>query len=216
MASDARLQAEIDSLRTLLGDVLECVDGEVLRRRLEEAEGLARDRRAGDPDAHAKLEALVASLTPNEMLQMARGFSIAFDLVNLAEDRQRVRVLRQRERDSAPHPRSESIAAAIATLRDRGFDDVALRRLLDRIEIELVFTAHPTEAKRRSVREKVRDLRQHLATLDDPRLLDRERTRLERLVRGDLLALWQTDLMRNRRPTVLEEVARAMYFARTL
>jgi phosphoenolpyruvate carboxylase len=69
-----------------------------------------------------------------------------FELANLAEDRERVRVLRKRERDLHPGPRRESIEEAVRISWERGLSTADFQALLDRLSIELVFTAHPTEA----------------------------------------------------------------------
>jgi phosphoenolpyruvate carboxylase len=101
-------------------------------------------------------------------------------------------------------------------MRAAGFDPARAQALLELLRIGLVFTAHPTEAKRRSVRTKVRLLRQSLVLLDDVGLLPRERERLLTRMRSLLTGLWQTDLVRPRRPSVLEEVEVGLYFATTL
>lgn len=216
MHTNPALQSEIKLLELLLSEVVEQVDGAETRRRLEKIAALARDRRAGDAKAGERLKSLIREMSRSDMLQVARGFSVFFDLVNLAEDRHRVRVLRQRERDRHPEPRAESVAAGVERLRQRGMSNEQIRGLVEQLDIELVFTAHPTEAKRRSIREKIRDLRDHLNALDAADLLPAEREQLEALIRGDVLAFWQSDLIRGRRPTVLEEVRRAMFFKETL
>ncbi|MHC5028167.1 MAG: phosphoenolpyruvate carboxylase [Planctomycetota bacterium] len=216
MTSSTRLEREITDLHQIFSKVIDSTGDEKVRACMEEVAALARERRDGDAGADARLRALIGGLTPREMLDIARGFSVSFDLVNLAEDRERIRVLRERERIADPSPRGESIGAAIETLRAEGVSESALVDHLRHVDVELVFTAHPTEAKRRSLREKMRDIRGHLGMLDDAALLPRERRRQESLVRGDLLALWRSDLMREKKPSVLAEVKRAMHFATTL
>ena len=147
---------------------------------------------------------------------IVRAFTLFFDLMNLAEDRERVRVLRERERARFPEPRTESMEDAVQLMRKAGLDAKGSQALLDLLSIGLVFTAHPTEAKRRSVRTKVRLLRQSLVQLDDAEILPRERERIVTRIRSLLTGLWQTDLIRPRRPSVLEEVEVGLYFAATL
>lgn len=213
---DRILLDEVASLERMLSRVIDRIEGPAARRLVEEFRTLAHRRRAGDQSAERELRERVVSLSLEQAELLITAFSIYFDLANLAEDRHRVRVLRERERARHPQPRSESIGDAVQRLRDDGLNAQAIQELLDRLDIELVFTAHPTEAKRRSVREKVRDLRDHLAGLDDAALAPRARQRLSDLAFGDLLALWQTDLLRQRRPTVLEEANRSLFFATTL
>src|SRR5206468_1775247 len=121
-------------------------------------------RRGGEPKAERSLRDRIARLTPSAAFNQAMAFTLYFELVNLAEENFRVTLLRRRRVEhltsSAPGipPRSESIEAAIAELKRRGVDPAALQALLDRLNIELVFTAHPTESKRRTLLTKLRRL----------------------------------------------------------
>jgi phosphoenolpyruvate carboxylase len=210
------LGAEIDFLGRLLGTVIRDQAGLALYD-LEEAIRLgARARREGRPDAEQALSARIRSLSGPEARAVVRAFTMFFELVNLAEDRERVRVLRDRQRARHPEPRQESIEEAVRLMREAGMDAARSQALLDLLAIRLVFTAHPTEAKRRSVRTKIRMLRQTLAGMDDERLLPLERERLSIRLRSLLTGLWQTELVRPRRPSVLEEVQVGLYFAVTL
>jgi phosphoenolpyruvate carboxylase len=210
------LDKEIHYLGKLLGEAIREQAGDGLYALEEEVRLGARARRRGDAEAAQRLEARIASLRVSEARLVARAFTIFFDLANLAEDRERIRELRDRERKRLPAPRSESAPAAVEALAGAGWSAGRVGDLLRSISIELVFTAHPTEAKRRSVRTKVWRLRQCLAELDRAELLEREREFLEARARSYLTELWQTDLMRPRRPTVLEEVEVGLYFAATL
>ena len=210
-----QLREEIRWLGTLLGDALKMQAGEDAFERVEEVRALSRQRRLGEAGAEETLIRRFAEMEGGELEPVVTALSIFFDLANLAEDRQRVRVVRHRERTGG-HPGVESLEQAVEALRSRGMGARETQALLDDTGIDFVFTAHPTEAKRRSVREKVRDLRWHLYDLDDPDLLPRERRRMERRVKADLAGLWQTEFIRFRRPTVLEELDRSLFFAGNL
>ncbi|MGB7328560.1 MAG: phosphoenolpyruvate carboxylase, partial [Rubripirellula sp.] len=136
-------------------------------------------------------------------------FSIFLDLLNLSEDRQRVRVLREREQNLLTSERRESIASALVHLKQAGKSPAQIQELLDHLNIELVFTAHPTEAKRRSVRSKLRKIRELMAQLDSESRSD-ETAKLERLIQAELAKLWQTNFIRPWRPSVMQEVKRAL------
>ena len=211
-----KLGAEIRFLGRLLGEIIREQAG-AARYDLEEEIRLgARARREGLPDAERALQARIASMRDPEARTVVRAFTLFFDLMNLAEDRERIRVLRERERARYPEPRSESMEEAVLLMRGAGLDPAKSQALLDLLSIGLVFTAHPTEAKRRSVRVKVRLLRQCLVLLDDEQLLPRERERLITRMRSLLTGLWQTELVRPRRPSVVEEVEVGLFFASTL
>lgn len=214
MADDRRLREEIRTLGELLGGTLREQAGDGAFELVERVRGLAKGRRGGDEGAERALLDVIAGRELDELADLIHSLSIFFDLANLAEDRHRVRVLRERDRRGLP--RRESFAELAGALRAGGAAPGAVQELLDEVAIELVFTAHPTEAKRRSVREKVRDLRGHLYELDQRGLLERERAELTRRIRADLTGLWQTDFVRFRRPSVLEELDRSLFFAGNL
>ncbi len=216
MEKTQKLGAEIRFLGRVLGEVIREQAGQTLFELEEEIRLGARARRDGKPDAERALVSRIRSMSDLEARTVVRAFTLFFDLVNLAEDRERVRILRERERHRYPEPRSESMEDGVLLMSRAGLDPARSQALLDLLSIRLVFTAHPTEAKRRSVRAKVRFLRQTLQAMDTGDLLPGERERLVTRVRSLLTGLWQTDLVRPRRPSVLEEVEVGLYFLATL
>lgn len=210
MVNNEQLRRDVHHLGDLLGDIIKKHAGDAAFDRVETVRRLARERRNNVPGAEAKLSQEIGALSDQDARIVARAFSIFFDLTNLAEDRHRIRVLRDREHERAPAPIGESIGAAIVQLRDAGFSAEQTQDALDRLDIELVFTAHPSEAKRRSIRAKIRRMRQCLQQLDDPNLLARERESLETQLRTELSILWGTEFLRPMRPTVREEAERGM------
>ena len=216
MEKSEKLGPEIHFLGSLLGQVIREQAGQSLYELEEEIRLGARARREGRPGAESALLARVHSLSGGQARLVVRAFTIFFDLANLSEDRERVRVLRERERRRHPEPRSESMEEAVLIMRRADFSPDAVQALIDLLSIELVFTAHPTEAKRRSVRGLVRRMRQILGQMDDAELLPRDRDRLTAVLRSSLTSLWQTELVRPRRPSVSEEVEVGLSFASTL
>jgi phosphoenolpyruvate carboxylase len=216
MEKSEKLGPEIHFLGRLLGEVIREQAGLPLYELEEEIRLGARARREGRPGAESALLARVRSLGNDQARLVVRAFTVFFDLANLAEDRERVRVLRDRERRRHPEPRSESMEEAVLIMRRADFPPEKAQALIDLLSIELVFTAHPTEAKRRSVRGLVRRMRQTLAEMDDEQLLPRDKDRLVTRLRASLTSLWQTELVRPRRPSVPEEVEVGLSFASTL
>jgi phosphoenolpyruvate carboxylase len=211
-----KLGPEIHFLGKLLGDVIREQAGVPLYELEEDIRLGARARREGRPGAESALLSRVHALTDDRARLVVRAFTVFFDLANLAEDRERVRVLRDRERRRHPEPRSESMEEAVLIMRRADFSPQQAQALIDLLSIELVFTAHPTEAKRRSVRGLVRRMRDALARMDDADLLPRDRDRLVLLLLSSLTSLWQTELVRPRKPSVSEEVEVGLSFAATL
>ena len=216
MATDERLRREIDELGRTLGDTVRRFAGDETFEQVEQVRGLARRFCDGDLPAADEIDTLLRGLTADQLRLVMRSFGAFLELANLAEDRQRVRALRDRERESYPNPRRESILAALHELKKRGLSADEAAAVLAKVQIELVFTAHPTEAKRKSIRAKLRSLRKLLGELDRQGLSPREEDRLKGMVRREIVKLWQTDVIRPSRPTVLEEVRRGLSFKRVL
>ncbi|WP_197231595.1 phosphoenolpyruvate carboxylase [Novipirellula artificiosorum] len=208
---DDRLRDEIAFLGEMLGDTIRQIAGDHAFEQLERLRKLSWERRTGASEAERRMAELIASLDQDTLRVVIRGFSVFLDLLNLSEDRQRVRVLRNRARDSFPEPRSESIRKAVVEWKALGKSPTEVQQLIDQLRVELVFTAHPTEAKRRSVREKLRRMRELLSDYDRDQL-PTERARTERQIRGEIAKLWQTDFIRPWRPSVMQEVGRGLSF----
>ena len=213
---DWPLRRDVRALGLELGQVLRRHGEPGLYDLVEELRALSKARRAGDADADRKLRQRIAGLSVSQLDEFIRAISCFFDLANLAEDRHRTRVLRKRETQIHPAPRKESIGAAIQSFKHELLPADQVQALLDKLDIELVFTAHPTEAKRRTVRATLKRLRSDLVELDRESLVPRERERLFARIRTDLDCLWETDTLRPRRPTVLEEVERALFVSESL
>lgn len=202
----------------LLGDIL----GRVIRRQsgvdifeLEERiRALTKARRmdAGDPEIDAAIDRLIRSLNVTEAELVARAFTVYFELINLAEEQHRVRMLRNREREVHPRPLNESVAAAVSELRQMGLDEFEMAELLKRLHIELVFTAHPTQAKRRTVLSKLRRIAHALTELDVRDLLPAERRDIFTHLTAEITSLWLTDRSRTDRIAVTDEVRTGLFY----
>ena len=206
---DDELRSEIGFLGKLLGDTIRELAGDEAFETVEELRRLAWNRRIGSEESEPRMLARIASLDNHQVRIVTRAFSVFLDLLNVVEDRRRVHVLAERASKSYPAPHGESIREAIATLKGLGKSADEVQALVDRLAIELVFTAHPTDAKRRSVRNKLTSIRVLMSELDrDP--LPQQRDRIETSLRGELAKLWQTSFIRPWRPTVMQEVSRGL------
>lgn len=217
--SDARLRQSVRTLGNLLGETIIEQEGQTVFDLEEELRALTRAQRGGDPDAGARLLELTRRLVEDADRTEAvlKAFTTYFQLINLAEEQQRVRVLRQRmERaQKEARPMRETIAAAVQALKADGMQAYEMREMLNDLLIMPVFTAHPTEAKRRTILLKLRQLARHLHDWDYQLLLPSEEKALFDAIREILVALWQSDENRERRPTVLDEVRQGLYFFET-
>jgi phosphoenolpyruvate carboxylase len=217
-----QLRAEVRSLGSALGRVITRLEGPAAFATVEVLRQLAKARRAGDEKAARELAVQVAGLTPADAFNQAMAFTLYFELVNLAEENFRITLLRQRRaarvaEAGATPPMRESIEAAVLELKRRGVAPAAMQALVNRLNIELVFTAHPTESKRRTLLTKLRRLGEILrlraqpALLTDTALLDAE------CVEREIASLWLTDRSRAERPEVTDEARTGLwYFDTTL
>jgi len=203
------LAREVKLVGALLGQVIAEQEGDQRFELVEQLRRSAIRRRA--TDEHVSLEARggIGDRTLPELLAVARAFTAYFLLINLAEEKHRVRMLRRRERAGTL---PESIADAIGQLARSELTTDQLRTLLDRLLLRPVLTAHPTEARRRTILVAQRRLYRLLDRFDDPRLTRRQDRDLRRRLREEITVLWQTSHARRERPTPLDEVRAAMVF----
>ena len=173
-------------------------------RRMHEAAAALRDGAAG---ADAMLSGLVKGLPAEDIEPCIRACALQLQLANIAEERERVR--RRRHYDATGARQRESLMEAAELLREEGLDLAAALRSL---HVELVLTAHPTEATRRSVLDHQLDLARLLDQLDDPRIGRSRRRTLESELREAITIWWQTDEVRRTRPMVEDEVRRNLFF----
>ena len=215
------LSAEIRTLGHLLGRVIVELEGREIFDLEERLRVLAKRSRSGDVQAERELSATIENLTVEQAGKMAMAFTVYFELVNLAEETHRVRLLRQRRRaqysTEGGAPMRESIGAALRELKARNVPAERVQSLLDKLEIELVFTAHPTEAKRRTMLNKLQRLAHRLH--DPQSLIEDEITGIAnpRALEREITSLWLTDRSRASRPEVTDEVLTGLwYFDTTL
>ena len=206
------LPATIHLLGDLLGQVLTEQESPALFETEERIRAQAKARRAGEPGAAEALAREVAGLDPDAARAVAAAFALYFDLVNLAEERYRVRALRERERKLYPAPVSESLAGAIVQIKASGVSPEQAAQLLDDLHIELVLTAHPTEAKRRTILSKVQRVSDSLRRLEDGDLLPRERQDVLRQVQAEIATILLSSRARTAKPAVTDEVRTGLYF----
>jgi phosphoenolpyruvate carboxylase len=217
MTASRSLHDDIDLLGGLLGEVIQAQEPMEAFALEERARALGKALRSGEKTAREQMTALVAGLSINEATGLVRAFTSYFRLVNLAEDNERVRRVRTRERNAFPVPRRGSLREAIGIIAGRGTSAESLQELLAQAEIRLVFTAHPTEARRRTTVAKLARVFAAIRGLDERELDadDLERTRAG--LASTIQELWSSDEIRAVSPTPLDEVrAGLVYFHSTL
>jgi phosphoenolpyruvate carboxylase len=189
------LTEEIEHLTGRLDAIIREQAGQTVFQHLDRIRRLAASARQHDDHVSLRAQsALIHRLSVREAYQVTHALSLFFQLVNLCEERARVRHLQ-----STPAP-AMSLRGLFQRLQQAGVPPETVQRCLDELEIQPVLTAHPTEAKRRATMMQIWRLEEHW---DDPDEV--------------LEALWHTEEVRERRVGPLQEVANAVfYFDRTI
>ncbi len=206
----AAMRRDVRMLGEMLGQVIRESEGDDLLADVEDLRRRVIAVREHDLDAgnetgrsaDDEIAALIASWPMTRAEAVARAFTVYFHLANLAEEHQRVRILR--ERDAGATPVRESLSAAIESIAG-AITPTQRESLLGRLEVHPVLTAHPTEARRRAVTEALRRIGAALATLDDAALGATDRTEASRRLREEIDLLWRTSPLRIQAMQPLDE-----------
>ena len=208
------MRRDVRLLGDILGEIITESDGpdlladvERLRRAVIAARRVPDRASAEAAAAGDAIAALVGSWSRPRAEQVARAFTVYFHLANLAEEQQRVRTLR--ERDSGDSPPRESLADAIARITaEQGLAHA--HEVLAGLRVHPVFTAHPTEARRRAVVESLRRISGLLTEIDDARSGAAQQAELRRRLREEVDLLWRTAQLRVAGMTPADEVRTVM------
>ncbi|WP_226532451.1 phosphoenolpyruvate carboxylase [Microbacterium paraoxydans] len=204
------MRTDVRMLGQLLGQVLREAGGDGLFEdveRLRLATIQAYDQETSD--AFERAAAIAESFTVARADEVARAFTCYFHLVNLAEEHQRVRVLRERAGQPGREDAADTVATAYARLRTEVGDDEARRRL-EGLRFHPVFTAHPTEARRRAVSSSIRRLSDLLTQHDAASEGGAEEHRARRRMLEEIDTLWRTAPLRSQKPSPTDEVRTVM------
>jgi len=208
---DKPLKEDVSELGGLVGRVLREQCGEEFFALVEEARLAAIEGRRLPDDAEQPLKQVLNDLAPERAALLVRGFSTYFQIVNLAERVHRIRRRREYMRGSS-EDQPESIEWAMKQLKAQGQKEEQLRALLDDMLIEPVFTAHPTEATRRSLLEKQQVIAKQLIRKLDPTLTIPERRAILAQIRSEITSAWQTEEHPSDRITVADERDNVLFF----
>ena len=194
--SNASLRARVTALGRLVGDVLRSCARPRTFEYVEQLRALTRRHRA-DPQSvdEREFDAILDVLSLDDAVDVIRAFGLYFQMVNLAEELHRER--RRRERAIAG---DEPLRGSIETL------PLADAALLGQLEIRLVFTAHPTEVRRRTTSEKLAAIAALLRESDERLLTAEEAAAIDSEVRAQIVLLWQSSELYRTAPTVGDEV----------
>ena len=203
------VRQDVRELGALLGDVLKEQTSTGSFQTVEELRLAAIAYRDGETDSRQRLRETFEQLSPDEEGDVARAFATYFELINLAEERERVRAVRS---GSQAGTLDDSLDQTVKSLADEGADSDTVAGILDDVLIEPTFTAHPTEARRGTVKAKLRSIADHIQTLDERNLTDREKEDVWQDIEAEVTSLWQTRQVRQRPPEPLDEVRNIQWY----
>ncbi|MES9994230.1 MAG: phosphoenolpyruvate carboxylase [Candidatus Thiodiazotropha sp.] len=212
--NDSDLRARVKLLGNLLGDVISTQSGSEVLRTIERLrKGFIKLRRHPDAERHARLNRLISVLSPDALRPVIRAFNIYFQLASTAEES-----FQHRQRRSVAAQGGVlwkgSFDACIRELREMDVEPEELQDLFEDVRYMPVFTAHPTESKRRAILLQMRRIFESNEALDAPSsTLEHTETHTRKL-RTHIQALWKTNDIRPARPEVHQEVRMGMYHFR--
>ncbi|WP_025844852.1 phosphoenolpyruvate carboxylase [Paenibacillus ehimensis] len=211
--SNNLLRRDVRFLGHILGEVLVHQGGNTLFTIVEKIREMSKSLRAQfTPEMYAEFKDTINGLAPEIRHQVIRAFAVYFQLINIAEQNHRIRRKRDYERTAGENVQPGSIEDAVRKLKTLGTPAAEVRDMIEGISLELVMTAHPTEATRRAVLDIHQRIAADVMELDNPSLTFREREQLREKLLGEVITLWQTDELRDRKPTVGDEVKNGLYY----
>ncbi|ENX35884.1 phosphoenolpyruvate carboxylase [Acinetobacter colistiniresistens] len=200
----APLREDVRLLGNLLGETLKQHAGQDLFNQIEQIRALAKGARDGQIEAEKQLEQLFLGLKDEEILPLTRAFSHFLNFANIAEQYHVVRSRRQAEFDEhAPSP--NPLPHLFEKFKTQQINAKQLFQQICDLKIELVLTAHPTEVSRRTLIQKYDDITDCLSQLDQQKLTPKERQQTIATLKQLVSSAWQTDEIRQHRPTPVDE-----------
>ncbi len=214
-AKELPLRRDVRSLGILLGRVLVEQEGEAfldiveqLRRLLIQHRERPSSGNAADVDHSLMKRAreIISGLSVDDAYRVTKAFAIYFELTNLAETNHRKRRRRATRMLTGKTAVDGSFRGTLTRMKAAGISPQAMFESLGKVKVTPVFTAHPTEITRHTIRLKRHRIAGYLERLDQLPLSDSDAREYESLILAEITALWQTDEVRLNKPTVRDEI----------
>ncbi|WP_273123795.1 phosphoenolpyruvate carboxylase [Metabacillus sp. HB246100] len=207
------LRRDVKALGHILGEILVHHGGTELLEKVEKLRMMAKSLRLNfEKETYNELKQEIVNLDSPMRRQIIRAFSIYFHLINAAESNHRIRRRREYQLQDDHVVQPASIESALHALKENDITESTIQEVLNTLSLELIITAHPTEATKRSVIEIQKRIGTILKSLDNTMLTKKERKKLEDSLLNEVTILWQTDELRHRKPTVMDEVRNGLYY----
>src|SRR3954465_6652967 len=212
LEEDARLRTDIRLLGRILGDTVrdqEGAEGFDLVERIRQTS--IRFHRDEDKLARRELEAILDSMSTGQTVRIVRAFSYFSHLANIAEDQNNIRQMRSRSSAGGAPPQG-TLAGTLANAKAAGLKAADLRKFFAEALVSPVLTAHPTEVRRKSTIDREMEIAALLDRRERVQLTPQEIEADDEQLRREVLTLWQTNLLRRTKLTVLDEVSNGLSF----
>jgi phosphoenolpyruvate carboxylase len=211
LEEDTRLRNDIRLLGRILGDTVRDQEGADVFDLVERIRQTSiRFHRDEDRLARRELEQILDSMSISETVRIVRAFSYFSHLANIAEDQNNIR--RMRARGAGNGGAAGTLAETLGHARAAGFSPEDLRRFFRDALVGPVLTAHPTEVRRKSTMDREMEIAALLDRRERVALTSDESAMSDEQLRREVLTLWQTNLLRRTKLTVLDEVANGLSF----
>ncbi len=194
------LKNNINMLGHFLGETISDAQGSDILDLIENIRVLSRDSRSGDEKAREKLLDTLSTISNENIIPVARAFSQFLNLTNIAEQYQ---TISRKHIDQVASDRS--LEALFERLKAQNVPAEKVISTVEKLLIELVLTAHPTEVTRRSLLHKYVEINRCLSRLEHDDLTQSESTKLKRRLMQLIALAWHTNEIRTQRPTPVDE-----------
>src|SRR6186713_1742413 len=210
LEEDARLRTDIHLLGRILGDTVRDQEGADVFDLVERIRQTSiRFHRDEDKLARRELETILDGMSTSDTVRIVRAFSYFSHLANIAEDQNNIRQMRGR---GVGGPRPSTLTQTLAHAKTAGFSATDLREFFGKAEVSPVLTAHPTEVRRKSTIDREMEIAALLERRERVQLTPEEVEASDEQLRRAVVTLWQTNLLRRTKLTVLDEVANGLSF----
>ncbi len=213
---DKQLRARVKLLGNVLGKVIESQEGTATYNAVEKLrKGYLKLQQEENPELQAELTEFIEAQSAEELSPIIRAFNLYFSLVNLAEEEHQYHE-RQGQLKSDGPLWTGSVLNTIGEFKEQGMDAQQVQTLLNKLHYIPVFTAHPTESKRRSVMDNLRRIFLDIGALNEADSYNNEYVKdsIYQQLESQVQVLWQTDEVRRQKPTVEDEIRNGIYYFR--
>ncbi|SHM99813.1 phosphoenolpyruvate carboxylase [Gracilibacillus kekensis] len=210
--SNVSLLKDVEYLTKILDDVLLHEGGEKLLSAVKEIRILSKEvRETKEEKTQEKIKEKINQLEPGFRKNVIRAFSIHLHLLNIAEQNYRSRRRREYQAQDANIIQPGSLEAGVKQLIDNNISPEQVTELLGKLSLELIMTAHPTEATRRTILQIHKRIAR-LLTSWDYSYTRYEKKLIKERIANEITILWQTQEIRQKKPSVMKEVSNGLYY----